>query len=55
VQERTKELEEASLQLVQSEKLASLGRMVAGFAHEVNTPVGIALGAISQMRECCRS
>ena len=48
VQERTKALEEASLQLVQSEKLASLGRMVAGFAHEVNTPVGIALGAISQ-------
>lgn len=48
VQERTKALEDASKQLLQSEKLASLGRMVAGFAHEVNTPVGIALGAISQ-------
>jgi len=51
VQERTKALEDASQQLVQSEKLASLGRMVAGFAHEVNTPVGIALGAISQNEE----
>ena len=51
VVERTQALQEASEQLVQSEKLASLGRMVAGFAHEINTPVGIALGAISQNDE----
>ena len=51
IKERTHALEEAGKQLLQSEKLASLGRMVAGFAHEINTPVGIALSAISQNEE----
>lgn len=44
-------LEAARGELVETEKMASLGRMVAGFAHEVNTPVGVAVGAVSQSHE----
>jgi signal transduction histidine kinase len=55
---RTAELAEANQRLKQeqqatleAEKMASLGRMVAGFAHELNTPVGVAVGAASQTRD----
>jgi len=43
VRERTAELEQAQEQLVRSKKLASLGSLMAGFAHELNTPLGNAL------------
>lgn len=45
------ELKESQTQLVQSEKMASLGQMVAGVAHELNTPLGYVKNNVQLLRE----
>jgi len=54
--ERTRALSEANVklratqeQMIHSEKLASLGQLVAGIAHEINTPMGAIRGSIDNL------
>jgi len=40
VDERTREIQQAQAQLLQSDKMASIGQLAAGVAHEINNPIG---------------
>ncbi|MGK7928516.1 MAG: AAA family ATPase [Spirulina sp.] len=50
-QQAMHDLQRAQLQMVQNEKMATLGNLVAGVAHEINNPVGFIGGNISAAGE----
>ena len=51
LQESLENLKLTQNQLVQSEKMASLGNLVAGVAHEINTPLGVSVTAASFLED----
>jgi len=51
IKARTHELEEMQSQLMQSEKMASIGQLAAGVAHEINNPVGYINSNIGSLKK----
>ncbi|MBD2297491.1 ATP-binding sensor histidine kinase [Nostoc sp. FACHB-190] len=51
LQEALQELQRTQTQLIQSEKMSSLGQMVAGIAHEINNPINFIHGNIAHASE----
>ncbi len=47
ISEAQEELEASQQQIIESEKMASLGTLIAGVSHEVNTPIGLGVTAMS--------
>jgi two-component system NtrC family sensor kinase len=51
LEEANRRLKEAQKEIIRAEKLASVGRLAAGIAHEIGNPIGIILGYLELIRK----
>jgi C4-dicarboxylate-specific signal transduction histidine kinase len=51
LQKKVEELQQARSRLVQSEKMAAVGQLAAGIAHEINNPVGFISSKVGSLNE----
>uniref|UniRef100_C6DZA5 histidine kinase n=1 Tax=Geobacter sp. (strain M21) TaxID=443144 RepID=C6DZA5_GEOSM len=51
VKERTEQLEKAQIHLLQQEKMAAIGQLAAGIAHEINNPLGFVISNLHTLQK----
>lgn len=51
LEKANKELKQAQAEIIRTEKLASIGRLAAGIAHEIGNPIGIILGYLDLIKK----
>ncbi len=49
--DRTQQLQQAQAQLIETEKIAALGQLIAGISHEINTPIGAIYSSTHQLQK----
>jgi signal transduction histidine kinase len=50
VQKKTREIDATQLRMLQQEKMASIGQLAAGMAHEINNPVGFVISNLNTLK-----